>query len=341
MNGIINNGFLCGFKNVSDDETPECALIDYNVRSVMINPRYDENYIKIAKFKLAPTKINNKILTNPTYRVIDDVLFVQVWNSERSPLSLVLYPPQKNDKEYVLPDNVIKVSPGALRYCSFLEVFNCQFGLERIEFGAFKDCKSLKKIILSDSLKLIDEYAFMDCNSLEEIKVPDQVVSIAPSAFIGCTSLKTLYLGAAAEEYPANTFINCKNLTTVNFTSNIPSVKSGLFLFNYNLDRVNVIEDSYTYSFFGKNIIKKYLNAFLDFTSKNSEYEQGKVFHQSKGFLRAYFALLLFDRYKTKEAALYLKEHFSDLIYLVKNYSNCSYGEIVSDFSEGKIYNAK
>lgn len=336
MNGIINNGFLCGFKDVSDDDSIDCAFIDHDVRSVMINPRYDENYMKIAKFKIRPAQVNNKIQTNPTFRVIDDVLFVQ-GNSENSPLSLVLYPPQKIDKEYVLPDNVIKVAPGALRYCSFLEVFISQSNLERIEFGAFKDCKALKKVIFSNSLKLIDEYAFMDCNSLEEIKVPDQVVSIAPSAFIGCTSLKTLYLGASAEDYPANTFIYCKNLTTVNFTSTIPSVKSGLFFFNYNLDRVNVIEGSYMYSFFGKNVIKKHLNAFLEFTSKNSEYEQGKVFHQSKGFLRAYFALLLFDRYKTKEAALYLKDHFSDLIYLVNNYNDCKYSGIVVNFSEGKI----
>ncbi|MDE5569197.1 MAG: leucine-rich repeat protein [Ruminococcus sp.] len=93
--------------------------------------------------------------------------------------TLFLFPSQKTDREYTVPE-----------------------GVKRIGCAAFLNCKNLESIHLPDSLEeLADHYVFWNCSSLTSIKIPKNVMIISYSLFWGCTSLETIEVDEENECY--------------------------------------------------------------------------------------------------------------------------------------------
>jgi len=100
----------------------------------------------------------------------DGVLF------DRDGKTLLLYPLDRQEKEYHIPD-----------------------GTEIIGRRAFSEgecgCGSLERIILPDSVKVIGEDAFEGCDELGDILIPDSPEQIGRGAFAGCYKMERIKVG--------------------------------------------------------------------------------------------------------------------------------------------------
>ena len=123
---------------------------------------------------------------NPYYSSLDGVLF------NKSKTELILYPAEKADSSYTIPEDVTS-----------------------IEQSAFSQCSSLTSVTIPSSVTSIDNYAFYECSSLTSVIIPASVTSIGERAFgwhwndeTGTDRIKnfTIYgiVGTAAEEYAKN-----------------------------------------------------------------------------------------------------------------------------------------
>lgn len=110
--------------------------------------------------------------SNPNYTSVDGVLF----NKDKT--TLLNYPAQKSDKQYIIPDGVKVIGP-----------------------RAFLGCSRLTEVIIPNSVKTIGLKAF-GSKSLTSIMIPDSVTEIEESAFYKTKKLTVkCHKGSYAEKY--------------------------------------------------------------------------------------------------------------------------------------------
>lgn len=108
---------------------------------------------------------------NTSFKAVDNVLFTADGEA------LLLYPSQKADENYMVPEGVVELG-----------------------YMAFEANPIIKTVILSDTVKVIDERVFMNNDNLETVIIPNEISSIAKEAFYNCSKLKTVhYLGTKNE----------------------------------------------------------------------------------------------------------------------------------------------
>lgn len=155
---------------------------------------------------------------NQTYYTQDGVLL------DKAQTQLLLYPRQKKNTTYKVPDSVTVIEPGAFSGCSALQSVelpagltairtdtfrNCT-GLESITIpdsvtdisvSAFEGCSSLKRVVLQEGLKSIDSHAFSGCVALEKIVIPDSITVIGWESFSACDALQAIEVGENNTQY--------------------------------------------------------------------------------------------------------------------------------------------
>ena len=89
---------------------------------------------------------------NPVYYSEDGVLYTDN--------ILVVYPENKENTIFQVPDGIVEIYSGAF------------YGVHRLE-----------EIILPDTVKLVDDQAFMNCGNLQKINLPDGIEKIGALAF--------------------------------------------------------------------------------------------------------------------------------------------------------------
>lgn len=92
---------------------------------------------------------------NKTYMAVDGVLF------NKSGTTLICYPDNKKDEEYVIPEGVTAIAD-----------------------YAFDACENLTNVVLPSTLKTIGKGAFTDCDAIKAINIPASVTEIAQDAFL-------------------------------------------------------------------------------------------------------------------------------------------------------------
>lgn len=80
-------------------------------------------------------------------------------------------------KKFIIPDNIIKISP-------------C----------AFEDCSVLTNITIGSGTTLIYNSAFSNCERLTSITIPKSVVYIGQGAFRNCSKLTDVYYEGSEED---------------------------------------------------------------------------------------------------------------------------------------------
>ena len=123
---------------------------------------------------------------NPRFRSVDGIVF------SADGKTLYLYPPGRDEAEYVVPD-----------------------GVETIADYAFAHCYALTNIALPNSLRRIGAEAFGFCAELKKIAIPDGLETVGLWAFLGCRALRTLRFGAALREIGLNAFEECSSSLTL------------------------------------------------------------------------------------------------------------------------------
>ena len=119
---------------------------------------------------------------NTTYKSIDGVLY------SKDGVTLILYPRDKTDTSFTIPDNVTSIGE-----------------------DAFFGCTSLTSITIPNSVTSIGDSAFSWCYSLTSITIPNSVTSIGYSAFYGCDSLTSVVFKDTSYWYVSNYMITVTN----------------------------------------------------------------------------------------------------------------------------------
>ena len=107
---------------------------------------------------------------------------------------LLCYPGGKKDAEYMVPDGVETILP-----------------------GAFSTCFSLKKVTMPESLLQIGECSFESCDNLMEAVIRGRVASIEVGTFNNCSNLMSVTIPASVKIIGNDAFVNCPRLATVYF----------------------------------------------------------------------------------------------------------------------------
>lgn len=113
---------------------------------------------------------------NPYYHSIDGVLF------SKSDNELVVYPRNKADSTYTIPNFVAS-----------------------IRSGAFSGCTNLKTVVVPDTFTLLDYCAFDDCYSLTTIYIPNTITSFEAMVLCGCENLTDIHFSGTKAEWNAIT----------------------------------------------------------------------------------------------------------------------------------------
>ena len=99
-----------------------------------------------------------------TYMSVNGVLY------SRDGTVLVQYPPGKTESEYVIPEGVLRLGPGAVCHCGSLSSVTIPRSLSLISLGNFSDCGRLKEFRFDGSVSEFNEQ-MMDRADLQEYSV--------------------------------------------------------------------------------------------------------------------------------------------------------------------------
>ncbi|MBR5513554.1 MAG: leucine-rich repeat protein [Ruminococcus sp.] len=112
---------------------------------------------------------------NEYYTSENDVLF----NKEKT--TLILYPAQKSDKKYIIPDTVTTLSPFSFAFNENLTEIEIPNTIAVIDENVFKNCSALAAVIIPETVKSIGESAFADCTKLTSITIKNPECEILDS----------------------------------------------------------------------------------------------------------------------------------------------------------------
>ena len=118
--------------------------------------------------------------------------------------------PQGITGDFVVPDGVTAIGPGALNHCRLLRSVRISPTVKTIGYGAFCDCHSLVDCEIPPSVESIEAGAFRSCRSLERIRLP-QNVSV-DAAFVDCFQLSTVEFDATVRFF-GFPFLGCERLS--------------------------------------------------------------------------------------------------------------------------------
>lgn len=147
---------------------------------------------------------------NTAYSAENGVLY----NSDKT--TLLLYPAEKQDTTFAIPDSVTTIKDNAFSENSYLQTVSAN-ALTSVGDGAFKSCTSLTSFT-AQSLGEIGAQAFSGCSQLATFTLTDEdsLTTIGEEAFSGCGRLTAAPL-AGATSIGDSAFQNCTALTSLSF----------------------------------------------------------------------------------------------------------------------------
>ncbi|MBO4418911.1 MAG: DUF1846 family protein, partial [Oscillospiraceae bacterium] len=119
---------------------------------------------------------------NPNFSSSNGILF------NKAQTELLLYPAQKRDSAYQIPDRVTTIGNFAFRNCTALEGVTIPDSVTHIGESAFYGCSALRNATIPDGVTDIGSNAFAD-TGLTYVIIPGSVKQIGHEAFCGCTNL--------------------------------------------------------------------------------------------------------------------------------------------------------
>lgn len=147
---------------------------------------------------------------NTAYSAENGVLY----NSDKT--TLLLYPAEKQDTTFAIPDSVTTIKDNAFSENSYLQTVSAN-ALTSVGDGAFLNCTSLTDFT-AQSLDEVGAQAFSGCSQLATFTLTDEdsLTTIGEEAFSGCGRLTAAPL-AGATSIGDSAFQNCTALTSLSF----------------------------------------------------------------------------------------------------------------------------
>ena len=147
--------------------------------------------------------------SNPYVCSVDGVLY----SKDKS--KLYLYPAQKTDEMYVMPEEVKLITSIAVANNDYIKTVITSKNLETINSQAFWWCENLEEVILFEGLKKIEYEVFAHCPVLKKIALPEGLELIGAGAFRECESLESIVIPGSVEILSYNAFYDCSNLRNI------------------------------------------------------------------------------------------------------------------------------
>ena len=148
---------------------------------------------------------------NANYSSEDGVLF------NKNKTTLILYPRDKQQNAYTIPNSVTT-----------------------IEKRAFYRCKNLTSVIIPNSVTSIEDSTFFDCMNLTSVTIPNNVTFIGDEVFNGCTSLTSITIPNSVTSIGNGAFSYCYGLMSVTIPNSVTSIGNGAFFLCYGLTSVTI-----------------------------------------------------------------------------------------------------
>lgn len=147
---------------------------------------------------------------NTAYSAENGVLY------DGSKTTLVLYPAEKQDTTFAIPDSVTTIKDNAFSENSYLQTVSAN-ALTSVGDGAFLNCTSLTGFTVQ-SLNKAGGQAFSGCSQLATFTLTDEdsLTTIGEETFSGCGKLTAVPLSGATA-IGASAFQNCTSLTDLAF----------------------------------------------------------------------------------------------------------------------------
>lgn len=159
---------------------------------------------------------------NKNYKSVDGILF----NKEET--ELLIYPPNRDNTEYIIPDTVTDIAEDTFAWCSNLVSLTIHSGVERIDEWFIYDAPKLEEINVDEKNKnycSVDGILF-NKNKTELIrypsnksgelyKIPDSVINIYSCAFDMAANLKSVIIPAGVKQIGTSAFWECTELLDI------------------------------------------------------------------------------------------------------------------------------
>ena len=193
----------------------------------------------------------NVAADNTAYCSVDGVVY------DKDMTELVVYPIDRSENEYTIPDGVKSIAPAALEDCNRLYSITLPASLTGVNVYVFWRMYNLTQIIVDennaewcsvdgvlfnkaktiltaypknkagfsysipDGTQEIGDHAFWENNNLCTVTLPDGLSTINCNAFTGIRSLKTVSIPASVSAIGYAAFLECSELSTVNYGDTI------------------------------------------------------------------------------------------------------------------------
>ena len=126
-----------------------------------------------------------------------------------------------NEKEVIVPNNVLEIGVSAFCESTSLEKITFPRGLKKIGGAAFYNCRALKEITFHEGPLEIGENAFLYCKGLVSLVLPEGLKEISSGVFKNCTSLTSVVLPRGLEKIGWNSFCGCTALTKIDLPKSL------------------------------------------------------------------------------------------------------------------------
>ena len=142
-----------------------------------------------------------------------------LFNADRSKLEI--YPAEKEEKDYQIPEGCTEIGRYAFRDGKNLKSIDLT-GVVSLEEGAFYGASLSGKLILPDSLtKLEGGFLFENCTELTSVDFGKGLEETSYRMFENCTAIKQVNAGNHLKKIAARTFTGCDALTEVKLPQSI------------------------------------------------------------------------------------------------------------------------
>lgn len=159
---------------------------------------------------------------NEVYSSVDGILF------SKDKETLILCPFKYDAEEYVVPDGVKEIMPGAFNGCVKIKKIVVAESVKKIGQEAFSDMKSLEEIVLPKDFPVLRSKLFEDSHKLERVSFPDNLREIGSKCFSG-TNIKSLKIPLCVKKIGISAFANIYGLEDVILPPDFPVLKSKMF----------------------------------------------------------------------------------------------------------------
>ncbi len=154
---------------------------------------------------------------NQQYKDEDGVLF------DHEGTTLILYPSQKQEQHYALPDGCTVIADYAFIGNTHLQTVDISH-ITQLGRDAFYYCTALQTAEIPDSITELQGSVFGNCTSLETVKLPQQLDRIGEGCFYACMALKEIEIPETVTSIGSYAFFNCPLLKTIRLTERVTEI---------------------------------------------------------------------------------------------------------------------